>query len=142
MKKIVSKLYIVLFSIALIVTFTSSNLVSQGNDVVIVVNKGASNLSKSQIKKIFKGKSKRWPNGTKLKVLLNKNKSVYSKFCKKYLNKSTRDIDNAWSKQKIRNGTPKPRKVPSSVVLMMVKNSKSFIGFVERSKAKGVKIIE
>ncbi len=42
-----------------------SDSIAQDN-VVVVVNKNATNLSRSQIKKIFKGSSTRWPNEFKL----------------------------------------------------------------------------
>ncbi len=111
-------------------------------EVVCIINKSNPTLTKSQIKKIFRASTNRLPNGKKIKVLLNKNSSVYKAFCKKYMRMSVNSVNNKWVKKNIRDGVPVPRKVPSSVVLMMVKNSKGFIGFVEKSKAKGVKILE
>ena len=111
-------------------------------EVVVIVNKSNPAISLLDIKKIFKASTNRLPNGQKVKVLLNKNSSVYKEFCSKYMKMSVRSVNNKWVKKNIRDGVPVPRKVSSSVVLMMVKNSKGFIGFVEKSKAKGVKIIE
>jgi len=135
---------ILCFIIVLGLLFTgvdSVNLVAQ-EDVVVVVNNGISSLSRTDIKNIFTGRVKYWPGGGPVKVLLNSNESVYNSFCQKYLGISSSAVDGMWVTESIKNGVAKPRKVPSSVVVTMVANSNQFIGFVERSKAAGVKVID
>ncbi|MFC1670701.1 hypothetical protein ACFL20_09930 [Spirochaetota bacterium] len=142
MKKII--IFIFIFSVSVFMTGNDfGKIASASGDVVVIVNKSRGSLTSSNIKRIFSGKMTRWPGGGRIKVLLNRNSAIYNSFSRKYLRKSPTSVDNLWVKENIRTGVAIPRKVPSSVIKMMVSNSSAFIGFVKRSEAgTGVKIIE
>ncbi|MFC1670704.1 hypothetical protein ACFL20_09945 [Spirochaetota bacterium] len=142
MKRII--FIIIVLSVSIFLTGDDSGFIaSASGDAVVVVNKSRGSLSRSNIKRIFTGKMTRWPGGGRIKVLLNRNSAIYNSFSRKYLRKSPTSVDNLWVKENIRSGVAIPRKVPSSVIKMMVSNSSAFIGFVKRSEAgNNVKIIE
>ena len=139
--------YLVLLSIVLFFAANSFQYVtsanSQDNDVVVIVSKDSAGLSKSDIKKIFTGKTTKWPGGESVLVVLNNDKSISEAFCKKYLGMAMSRLSNMWVKKNIREGIPAPRNIASNVIVTMIANSNKFIGFVKRQEAgDGVKIIE
>jgi len=126
-----------IISFSLIFLVSDMGRVSAAGDVVVVVNSASSTLSKTQIKRIFTAKMMSWPGGGSVKVLINKDKSIYADFCKKYLNSNPTSVDGKWRKNQIKSGAPLPRKVDSTVIKMLVGNSKVFIGFVRKGEMKG-----
>lgn len=122
----------------------SSEMAAQGDDIVVVVNRTRlQGVSREFIRRIFTGGMKRWSDGSRLKVLLNRDDKVYQHFCEKYLMSTTDYVDGMWIREKIRNAESLPRRVSSSVIKMMVSNSNIFVGFIKRSEADvSVGIIE
>lgn len=140
MKKNILLLCIIILSIFI----TTNNLPAVSEeDVVVIVNSSKQSPSRVQIQQIFTGLIQTWPDGSPVKVLLNSDPSIYDAFANKYLSMSARRVDNVWVAENVRNGTPVPRKVNSTVIKMMVANSSMFIGFVRKSEMKeDVKAVE
>jgi len=144
MKKFWKKIFI-FFSITIIVGLCISSLdfVFAQDDVVVVLHKSRTTLAKSEIQRIFKGIVSTFSDGERIQVMLNRDRSVVEKFCRKYLNMSADRLDQLWVKKSIRDGSQVPRKLPSNVIMTMIANSKVFIGIVKRSEVNSnVKINE
>ena len=77
MKKLITFLLIAGFAV-LSGIIEMEDSVSQANDVVVIVNKARPDLTRDQVKDIFKAKMNRWPDGAELKVLINKDGSSRS----------------------------------------------------------------
>ncbi len=130
----------IIFSI--VVIFFIHAPVTAQDDMVVVINKNAPDITRMQVQQMFKGNLKYWPTGSPVKILLNSNGNIYQNFAQKYLNMDSSRLDSIWVRQSIKNGVPKPRMMKSQVILMLVGNSNLFISFVKRSEVKGnIKII-
>lgn len=143
-KKIILTLLILSLSIMVSDITFNNNAIAESDDIVVIINKNRSSLTNSQVAKIFTAKMDRWPNGDRIKVLINKDQSIYESFCNKYLSgKSTKSIDSLWVKRQVRSGKAVPRKVTSTIIKMMISNSNLFIGFIKRSEGSDkFKVIE
>lgn len=144
MKKTVRILVLVMCAGLLLPLSNERAVYAQADDVIVIVNKGKGQMiSKEWLRRVFTGAVNRWPDGSRIKVLINRDEKVYARFCEKYLMTSPAYVDGMWMREKIKNATPLPRRVPSAVIKMMVANSTVFIGFVQRSEADAnVKIFE
>ena len=136
----IKKLIICLvFALSIIIVFEISKpyyIHAQKDDVVVVVHKDRPKLTKAQIKRIFKGDVDRWPDGTAVKIFINADKSITEDFCNKYLKIKPSYFNSLWLKKEIRDGIPRPRKIPSNLILTMVSNSPIFIGYIRKSETK------
>jgi len=139
----------ILFFIFLIAVIVASSLIylhegfTQDDRAVVIINKSQKNLTPFQIKKIFKGVSKKFPNGKGIRVLLNSNDSINKEFSRKFLNISLSQFNQSWIKKNMRDGSPIPRKVSSIIAITLIKNSLSFIGVIKKSEATpDVKVFE
>ena len=103
-------------------------------EVVVVVHKSRPTLSESQIRLIFTGYMTTWPNGDKIRVMINRDTSLKEKFFYKYLNISTTQFNSIWAKKKIRDGISPPREGSSDVIKTLVASSPKYIGFIQGSE--------
>ncbi len=135
MKKILIVVILVLLNI--VAWFPAENSTAGANDVVVIVHKSRSSLSETQIRRIFIGDMTTWPNGGKIKVLINRKESISKEFFSKYLNMSAADFNNVWINKQIRSGVQLPKKCSSAITKKLVSSSPRYIGFVKKSEVKG-----
>jgi len=106
-------------------------------EVVVVVNpaSGVDSLSADQLKKIFLGKVKSFPNGTpSVPVDQNADKPAYAKFYGSVAQKDATAMNKYWVKLTFTGKGEAPQKVGSDGdVVGLVKNNKNMIGFIDKS---------
>jgi len=114
-------------------------------DVAVIVNpSNNSELSKSDISKIFLGKSKTFSNGESVKAVnLKSNSAIRDNFQKEVLGKSKSQVKAYWSKL-IFTGKGKPLKEfdNEKEVVSFIASNPNAIGYVDRSKVNdSVKVV-
>ncbi|MGX5173407.1 phosphate ABC transporter substrate-binding protein [Aliikangiella sp. IMCC44653] len=111
---------------------------------VIVHPSNANNLSADDIKRIFLGKMKKYPNGSSvLPVNQDSSSAARDEFNDKVLGKSASQVKAYWSKL-VFSGKGSPPKEASNQdeVIQLVKDNQSVIGYVDASKVDpGVKVV-
>lgn len=110
-------------------------------DIAVIVNPdtGVSSLSESEVKKLFLGKKKKFPNGSSaIPVDQREGSSVNSTFSSKVLGKSDSQLKAYWSKLIFSGkGTP-PRSLDSdSAVKSFVAGNKGAIGYISSGSVDG-----
>lgn len=126
--KILLTLFLIFVSKVELTTHGESN--SQ-IDVVIIVHKNRPKLSRTQIRLIFTGYLTTWPNGGKIRIIINRNTALKEKFLHEFLNMSTSQFNRLWEKKKIRDGISLPREGSSDVIKTLVASSPKYIGFIQ-----------
>ncbi|MDY6935375.1 MAG: hypothetical protein SVZ03_14265 [Spirochaetota bacterium] len=112
------------------------------DNVVVIVHKSRPKLTDNQIRLIFTGYMTTWPNGGKIRVMINRNDAIKEKFINNYLNMSVAKFNNLWTKKKIRDGVPPPREGSSDVISTLVSSSPKYIGFILESELiSSVKVV-
>lgn len=116
-------------------------------DVVLIVNPAIEidSLSKSDVARIFLGKTAQLPSGQDITPLNQYFSSeTRGEFDKKMLRKSPGQMKAYWSKQLFTGEGSPPEEVPGDLdVLKMILDDKSYIGYVDDSVVnKGVKVIK
>lgn len=112
--------------------------------VVVVHPDNAAQLSEKQIKRIFLGKEKKFPNGEpSIPVNQTANSSARNEFDSNTLGRSTAQISAYWSKLVFTGKGIPPKEVSSDAeVIELIKQNKSVIGYIDASSATAdVKII-
>ena len=104
------------------------------SDIIIIIHKSRPKLTATQIRRIFTGELTTWPNGGKIKVLINRNNIVKPQFFTKYLNMSITDFKNIWINKQIRDGVSLPREGSSEIIKKLIAGSPRYIGFIKRSE--------
>jgi len=106
-------------------------------EIVVVVNpaSGVDSLSVDQVKHIFLGKVKSFPNGTaSVPVDQNADKATYSEFYDIVAHKDISAMNKYWVKLTFTGKGEAPQKVGSDGdVIGLVKNNKNMIGYVKKS---------
>ena len=82
--KIILSSLLILNIITIYITMDYTN--AQATDIVIIVNKSQPPLTQGQILMIFTGFKDRWPNGDRIKVLINRDVIIKEAFCSQKLN--------------------------------------------------------
>lgn len=69
-------------------------------EYVVVVHEDCKveNLTPKELRRIFLGKTKNWPDGTAVLLVLNPNDAVHADFSRDLLNKSPRQLSTYWRK--------------------------------------------
>ncbi len=114
--------------------FSLENSNAGVNDVTVIEHKSRPGLSEAQIRRIFMGDMTTWPNGGKIKVLINRNESISTEFFSKYMNMSKADFTNIWIKKQIRDGVQLPKECSSAIIQKLVASSPRYIGFIKKSE--------
>ena len=84
----------------IITTFTNMGYTNaQATDIVVIVNKSQPSLTQGQILMIFTGFKDRWPNGDRIKVLINRDSNIKEAFCFQKLNMTVNKLYNFWLKK-------------------------------------------
>jgi ABC-type phosphate transport system substrate-binding protein len=132
----------------LLVTFILGGIlytnVASAEVAVIVHPSNANNLSADDVKRIFLGKMKKFPNGESvLPVNQDSSSSVKDEFNDKVLGKSASQVKAYWSKLVFSGkGSPPKEASTQDEVIQLVKDNQSVIGYVDASKVDpGVKVV-
>lgn len=127
----------------LVLLFTVS-LAHAGVDVIVHPSNGAT-LDAGTIKKIFTGKSKSFPDGSKAIPLTQvATAAATGEFNDKVLSKSASQLKAHWSKLVFTGkGTPPKEAANDAEVLSLVASNPNIIGFVTSGSADGsVKVVQ
>lgn len=116
-------------------------------DVVFIVNaeNNAEKLTASEIRDFYFKRKRRWNNGESVRFMDRTNGPLREIFLKKYIKKTTSDIELYWIGQKLYSGDSAPLKEASdSTTMSFVSSLKGAIGYVSESTIlrKNVKVIK
>ncbi|MDY6933873.1 MAG: hypothetical protein SVZ03_06580 [Spirochaetota bacterium] len=119
----------------IITTFTNMGYTNaQATDIVVIVNKSQPSLTQGQILMIFTGFKDRWPNGDRIKVLINRDSNIKEAFCSQKLNMTVNKLYNFWLKKQSRSGGSLPEELSSERIIQLVAGNPKYIGFIKRSE--------
>jgi ABC-type phosphate transport system substrate-binding protein len=113
-------------------------------DIAVIVNPGNANaLDKSEITKIYLGKSKNFPDGVKVNPVDQDGNSVNDEFNDKVVGKSSSQLNAYWSKLVFTGkGTPPTKLGNDQDVLSFVSSNADAIGYIDSSKVNDtVKVV-
>ncbi|MCP4392683.1 MAG: phosphate ABC transporter substrate-binding protein [Alphaproteobacteria bacterium] len=110
---------------------------------IVVHPSNDSILVKSQLRKIYLGKSQTYPNGAHVIPLDNSSKGLYDYFLANVLRKNESNLNSYWSRMIFSGKGKPPKQVDGSAdVLEIVSKNKSAIGYVKSDEVDGrVKVI-
>ena len=119
----------------------------QTNDVAVIVNPGnsVSNLSKSDLKKIFSGEKHAWPGGASIKLIVRTPGSHERSVLLRMLGMSESEYRQYWTAQVVRGeADAEPLAAPSfGMVKEVVSELRGAIGMVDAQNLKaGMKVIK
>jgi len=122
----------------LLVTLFSVGLLSSAAfaEIAVVVNKAntTDSLGKSDVKAIFMGKAKNFPNGTQVTPVDQKDKGIYKTFYKSVAGKSPAKMKKHWVKMTFTGKATAPKSVGgNSDVITFVTQNSGAIGYVDAS---------
>lgn len=117
------------------------------DDVVFIVNgeNAAEKLTASEIRDFYFKRKRRWNNGESIRFIDRTNGPLRENFLKKYINKTTSDVELFWIGQKLYSGDSAPLKEASdSTTMSFVSSLKGAIGYVAATTVlrKNVKVIK
>lgn len=118
------------------------------DDVVFIVNaeNPAEKLTVTEIRDFYFKRKRRWNNGEGIRFMDRTNGPLREIFLKKYINKSTSDVELFWIGQKLYSGDSAPLKEASdSTTMSFVGSLKGAIGYVSeatllRKNVKAIKV--
>lgn len=116
-------------------------------DVVFIVNaqNPVEKLTVTEIRDYYFKRKRRWPNGESIRFMDRTNGPLRDVFLKKYINKTTSDVELFWIGQKLYSGDSAPLKEASdSTTMSFVSSLRGAIGYVAESTVlrKNVKAIK
>lgn len=118
-------------------------------EYAIVVHKDSplSELPASDIKRIFLGKMKKWPDGSAITIVLNTSNSIHNQFSHSMLKKSPRQLSVYWKKKLFSGKSMLPLAVDKNdAVISHVRTNMASISYIDVNaldeSVKQVKIIE
>lgn len=120
---------------------------AQSNDVVFIINSEntAEKLTVAEIRDFYFKRKRRWNNGESIRFMDRTNGPLRDIFLKKYINKTTSDVELFWIGQKLYSGDSAPLKEASdSTTMSFVGSLKGAIGYVSEATVlrKNVKVIK
>lgn len=120
---------------------------AQPDDVVFIVNaeNTAEKLTVTEIRDFYFKRKRRWNNGESIRFMDRTNEPLREIFLKKYINKSTSDVELFWIGQKLYSGDSAPLKEAfDSTAMSFVGSLKGAIGYVSVTAVvrKNVKVIK
>lgn len=120
---------------------------AQPDDVIFIVNaeNTAEKLTVTEIRDFYFKRKRRWNNGESIRFMDRTNEPLREIFFKKYINKSTSDVELFWIGQKLYSGDSAPLKEASdSTAMSFVGSLKGAIGYVSVTAVvcKNVKVIK
>lgn len=120
---------------------------AQSDDVIFIVNaeNTAEKLTVTEIRDFYFKRKRRWNNGESIRFMDRTNEPLREIFFKKYINKSTSDVELFWIGQKLYSGDSAPLKEASdSTAMSFVGSLKGAIGYISVTAVvhKNVKVIK
>lgn len=126
------------------VLFMASTFSAYAGVVVIANNDvGVDSLAKKDAKGIFLGKKKKWADGKKATIVVQKKGDTHNEFIKGTVGKSASQYKTYWKKLIFTGKGKQPKTVKSDAdVLAFVARTSGAVGYVtEGSATDGVKVI-
>ena len=136
------KKFIILTLCAILFTALAAN----AEDLMVIANKNVtvSSVTRAELQNIFLGKTAKWPDGKKIKLVVLKEDSTHKKFLNDLLGMSTSAFDSYW-KQVIFTGKGRPPKTSDSEeeMVQFVSATDNAVGYIDSGTAHAdVKTIE
>lgn len=122
--------------VAAMIIVMFSPVLSQAENVVLIGNPSVktSTLSSKDVSKIFLGKKITWDDGTKITIVLQKNKTLHSEFLKEYVHKSPPMFASYWKRQVFTGKVVEPIALGSDqAVIEYVLETIGAVGYVSTS---------
>jgi ABC-type phosphate transport system substrate-binding protein len=116
-------------------------------ELVVIANSANTldSISKDQLRDFFFKKTRNWPDGKPVRFFDQQDNSPVRKvFLRKYLNRSSRQVEQFWIAQKFNTGVSAPTQVNSAILMAnLVSRFPGGIGYVEEGTRlpKDVKIL-
>ncbi len=133
-----------LLAMSLVTSLAGASLSAAETAVIVHPNNGNAALDSDTIKKIFLGKSKKFPDGNEaIPIDQGDDSPVRSGFLESVVGKSPSQVKSYWSKRVFTGkGTP-PKQVPSGAeVKKLVSENPATIGYIDASEVDGsVKVV-
>lgn len=108
-----------------------------GQEYVVVVHKDrqVDSLSPTELRRIFLGKTKVWPDGSAVLLVLNPNDSVHADFTRSLLHKSPRQLTTYWRKSLYSGRSMMPYVAESSDdITAYMERHKNAISYLSKSE--------
>jgi len=139
MTKIILIIHICLLSIVA----TSDSLSADSPAIIVIVHESneTQRMSTRQVRKLFLGKSRKFPNG--IRAVLISNESIKSDFNSAALRKADSQVEAAWARLKFSGRAKPPIEFSNAAdVVRYVAENENAIGYVSSSvELTGVKIV-
>ncbi len=120
------------FILLLLALFALANIVQA--DVLFITNKnvGEKNISSKDIKQIFLGKKKKWPDNTKIHFVISNEENLHGAFVKTFIKRSPKQFKAYW-KNMVFSGKGKPPKSfkTTEELIEYVANTEGAIGYID-----------
>ncbi len=125
--------YLMVMLLAVMMSLGVVNYAQAEIAIIVNPNSGVSQLSKSQVKRLFLGKSRRFPNGHRaLPVNQDEDSPVRIEFNQKVLQKNERQIKAYWSKKIFSGKAQAPKELSNDMaVKRFVAQTPNAIGFID-----------
>lgn len=142
-KRIITKF----FCILLLSVFSSNLLMAYANEIFIIANPSVklNELTRSEVKKLYTGKTQSWDNGEDVILTYLKNNNSSTFFIKSYVHKSPRQFINHWRNQIF---TGRAYNLPKgfndeTALLKYISNTNGAVGYVtSKQHLEGVKVLQ
>lgn len=108
------------------------------DDVVVILNPANTTvLSRKDIANLFLGRTATFPDGSPAKALaLREDSEAHDEFNRKFLNKTSQQMDSYWAALIFTGRVIPPRQLPTEAeVRALVETRRDYIGFVRESAA-------
>ena len=135
-------------TLILILTLSLSFSAKAASDIVVIVNEknNISSIKISELEDYFMKRTRIWPNGYTVRFFDHRDENINRKiFLKKFLQKTSREVELYWIGEKIYTGNVAPIQITSdSMMTSMVSRFPGGIGYVSSKYKipKTVKIID
>ena len=133
-----------MFKLLLTALFALGSFVVQA-DVVLIVNESVAidSIKKKDAKKVFLGKSKKFSDGSKVVIVIQKKGDTHKEFVKAVVGKSSSQYKTYWKKLVFTGKGKQPKTVKSDAdVLAYVARTKGAMGYIAGgSSTDGAKVV-
>jgi len=139
-------LFIQLLQIMLIMLTTAEVCSAAGADAYLLVTNPANTIqtiSRQEVKRIFLGKARRWPDGSNVAVIINREPSVFSIFCTAVLKRTPYQFMIVQKKILFSGqGMPPPMVETDQEVILFISSHPGGLGYISpASLTSAVKIL-
>lgn len=117
-----------------VVLFLSGVIHANAEVAIIVHPDNSASFTDDEIKRIFLGKTKSFPNGEKATPVTPEDNAAADDFNKKVLNKSSSQVKAYWSKLVFTGKGMPPKELTSGDLISEVSSNPEFIGYIDASQ--------